>query len=54
MDIQHEIGRAKNAVSAGDYSTAQKIRINGEMTLKKENGVWKIYNQKVHNVKYLN
>jgi tetratricopeptide (TPR) repeat protein len=25
MDIKHEIGRAKNAVSTGDYSTAQKI-----------------------------
>jgi hypothetical protein len=29
-------------------------RITGEMTLRKENGAWKIYNQKVDNVEYLN
>jgi hypothetical protein len=56
------IEQNKNQAVVAFVLTTRKIRgpsfrdnrINGEMTLKKENGVWKIYNQKVHNVKYLN
>lgn len=56
------IEQNKNQAVVAFVLTTRKIRgasfrdnrINGEMTLKKENGVWKIYNQKVHDVKYLN
>lgn len=56
------IKQTKNEVVVAFTLTTRKIRgpnfrdnhINGEMILRKEDGIWKIYNQVVHDVKYLN
>ena len=56
------IEQKKNQAVVAFVLTTKKIRgasfrdnrITGEMILRKENGVWKIYDQKVHNITYLN
>ncbi len=56
------IKQTKNEVVVAFTLTTRKIRgpefrdnrINGEMVLRKEDGKWKIYNQVVHDVNYLN
>jgi hypothetical protein len=56
------IKQTKNEVVVAFTLTTRKIRgpdfrnnrINGEMILRKDDGKWKIYNQVVHDVKYLN
>ncbi len=56
------LSNKKNEVVVAFILTTRKIRgpsfrdnkIDGEMILKKEEGYWKIYDQDVHNVKYLN
>ena len=56
------IKQTKNEVVVAFTLTTRKIRgpnfrdnrINGEMILRQEAGKWKIYNQVVHDVKYLN
>jgi hypothetical protein len=56
------IKQTKNETVVAFNLTTRKIRgpafrdnrINGEMILRKEDGRWKIYNQVVHDVKYLN
>lgn len=56
------IKQTKNEVVVAFTLTTRKIRgpsfrdnhINGEMILRKEDGKWKIYEQVVHDVKYLN
>jgi hypothetical protein len=56
------ITQTKNEVVVAFTLTTRKIRgpsfrdnrINGEMILREEDGKWKIYEQVVHDVKYLN
>jgi tetratricopeptide (TPR) repeat protein len=68
FDLSYKISRVKVIDQKRDKAvvafvlTTKKIRgpsfrdnrITGEMILRKENGVWKIYDQKVHNITYLN
>jgi hypothetical protein len=68
FDLSHKISgvkvlkQANKEVVVGFTRTTRKIRgprfrdnvISGEMTLRKEHGDWKIFDQVVHDIKYLN
>lgn len=68
FDLSYKLSRVEVIQQKSDQAvvafvlTTKKIRgpsfrdnrISGEMILRKENGVWKIYDQKVDNITYLN